>query len=132
MRRTDFDADLFDSIYNDESSEREPSCRIIGADISPKAIAIARANIKQAGVGRYIDLEVKAIKDWTEAPADGILVTNPPYGERIVTDDMDRLYREIGSALKHVFTKLSRMDHSPARRAFQRHRTIAVGERGGV
>ena len=100
----DFDADLFDSIYNDESSEREPSCRIIGADISPKAIAIARANIKQAGVGRYIDLEVKAIKDWTEAPADGILVTNPPYGERIVTDDMDRLYREIGSALKHVFT----------------------------
>lgn len=100
----DFDADLFDSIYNDESAEREPSCRIIGADISPKAIAIARANIKQAGVGRYIDLEVKAIKDWTEAPADGILVTNPPYGERIVTDDMDRLYREIGTALKHVFT----------------------------
>lgn len=100
----DFDADLFDSIYNDESAEHEPACRIIGADISPKAVAVARANIKQAGVGRYIDLEVKAIKDWTEAPADGILVTNPPYGERIVTEDMDRLYREIGAALKHVFT----------------------------
>ena len=63
----DFDADLFDSIYNDESAEHEPACRIIGADISPKAVAVARANIKQAGVGRYIDLEVKAIKDWTYA-----------------------------------------------------------------
>lgn len=99
----DFDAELFDSIYNDESAERTPTARIIGADISPKAVDIARANIKQAGVTRYIDLQVKPIAQWEEAPADGILVTNPPYGERIHADDMEGLYRMLGTKLKHVF-----------------------------
>ena len=100
----DFDAELFDSIYNDESSERELKVEIVGADISPKAVAIAESNIKQAGVGRYIDLSCKGVAQWTEAPADGILVTNPPYGERIGSNDMEGLYRTIGTQLKHVFT----------------------------
>jgi len=100
----DFDADLFDKIYNDDSEERDVKCRIIGADIDPRAVEIARRNIKSAGVGRYIDLEVKALSQWTEAPADGILVTNPPYGERISAPDMEGLYQLIGSQLKHVFT----------------------------
>ena len=52
----DFDGELFDSIYNDESSEREFTHKIYGADISPKAVAIANENIKSAGVGKYIDL----------------------------------------------------------------------------
>lgn len=100
----DFDAELFDSIYNDDSQEREFTHRIVGADISPKAISIARENIKSAGMSKYIDLEVKPIARWEEAPADGILITNPPYGERISVDDMEGLYSMIGSKLKHVFT----------------------------
>lgn len=100
----DFDADLFDSIYNDDSAEKELKFKIYGADISPKAVAIATQNIKQAGVGRYIDLQVKPLSQWEEAPADGILVTNPPYGERIGSDDMEGLYRLIGTKLKRVFT----------------------------
>lgn len=100
----DFDAELFDSIYNDDSSEREFKFKIYGADISPKAVAIARENIKSAGVGRYVDLQVRALSQWDDAPADGVLVTNPPYGERISADDMDGLYAMLGSKLKHVFT----------------------------
>lgn len=99
----DFDADLFDEIYNDDSSERTPACKIYGGDISPKAVAIATENIKSAGVGKYIDLRVKALSQWDEAPADGVLITNPPYGERISADDMDGLYAMLGSKLKHVF-----------------------------
>lgn len=99
----DFDAELFDSIYNDESGEKELKQCIYGSDISPKAVAIAERNIKQAGVGKYIDLKVKPISQWEEAPADGILVTNPPYGERIGSDDMEGLYRMIGTKLKRVF-----------------------------
>lgn len=99
----DFDAELFDSIYNDDSSERTPQFKIFGADISPKAVKIASENIKSAGVARYIDLQVKALSAWDEAPAHGILVTNPPYGERISVDDMDGLYSLIGTKLKHVF-----------------------------
>lgn len=102
----DFDAELFDSIYNDDSQERTFSHKIYGADISPKAVSIAQANIKSAGVAKYIDLQVKPLSQWNEAPEDGIpgiMITNPPYGERISAEDMDGLYAMIGSKLKHVF-----------------------------
>lgn len=102
----DFDPDLFDSIYNDDSHERTFEHKIYGADISPKAISIAQANIKSAGMGKYIDLSIKPLSQWNESPengAHGILITNPPYGERIAAEDMDGLYALIGTKLKHVF-----------------------------
>lgn len=100
----DFDEELFERIYNDDSAERDVLCTIYGADISPKAIAIAQRNIKQAAVGKYINLEVKPLSQWTEAPMDGVLVTNPPYGERLQVDDIDSLYSMLGTKLKKVFT----------------------------
>lgn len=99
----DYDAELFDKIYNDDSNERPIEVPIIGADISPKAIEIARRNVRGAGMTKSIELEVKPISQWTEAPAAGVLVTNPPYGERITADDMTGLYEMLGNRLKNVF-----------------------------
>jgi len=99
----DFDHDLFDRLYNDDSAEREFKYKIYGADMSPKAVEIAARNIKNAGVGRMIELETKPLSAWDEAPADGMLITNPPYGERISTEDMEGLYSLIGQKLKNVF-----------------------------
>lgn len=99
----DFDQELFDSIYSDDSNEKEIKYPIIGCDISPKAIAIAEKNIKSAGVAKYIDLSVKSIYSWETAPQNGYIVTNPPYGERISAENMDELYQTIGTKLKHVF-----------------------------
>ena len=97
----DFDAELFDSLYNDDSGEREFNHKIYGADISPKAVDIAMRNIKSAGVARYIDLQVKPISQWTEAPANGVIVTNPPYGERLLDiKEAEELYRALGKVLK--------------------------------
>ncbi len=104
-RWDDFDAELFENIYNDDSAEREVQHKIYGSDISPKAIAIAAKNIKSAGVGRYIELSRKPLSAWEEAPQPaGVVITNPPYGERISAPDMEALYALIGSKLKHVFT----------------------------
>ncbi len=105
-RWKDFDQELFDRLYNDDSGERQFNHMIYGADISPKAIAIAEKNIKQAGVAKYINLQIKPISAWTAAdvPEKGYVVTNPPYGERISADDMEALYENIGTQLKHVFT----------------------------
>ena len=101
----DFDAELLETIYNDDSTEREITVPIIGADISPRAIEIARENARSAGVARYITLEAKSIARWEQTPQPaGILVTNPPYGKRIGADDMNALYKTIGTTLKHVFT----------------------------
>ncbi len=99
----DFDQDLFDKIYNDESKEREFSFKCYGSDINPAAIAIAEKNIRSAGLLKYIDLKVMPFQQYTDAPKPGILVMNPPYGERISSRDLLGLYTMIGERLKHVF-----------------------------
>ncbi len=102
----DFDAELFDEIYNDDSDEHEFSGKIYGSDISPLAIDIATRNLKSAGMARYVDLKIRPLAHWTEAPeggTPGVIVTNPPYGERISVEDMDRFYELIGNRLKNVF-----------------------------
>ena len=103
QRWADYDSELFESIYNDDSQEREFKFKIYGADIAPKAVAIAKANVKSAGMGKLIEVENKAIQDWDTAPEKGVLITNPPYGERISVEDMEGLYSTIGDKLKNVF-----------------------------
>ncbi len=99
-----FNRDLFETIYNDDSGEREFKHKIYGSDILTEAIDIAAKNIKSAGVEKYIELKVMPFENYTEAPAEkGILVTNPPYGERIKPEDLSGLYEKIGERLKHVF-----------------------------
>lgn len=99
----DFDKELFEQLYNDDSQEREFAYKIYGGDIAQAAIAAARKNIKAAGVENMVELECKPFDQWTEAPADGILITNPPYGERINPTDIAGLYKSIGHTLKFVF-----------------------------
>ncbi len=100
----DFDEELFERLYNDDSEERPVNVPIVGADISPRAIAIAEKNARSAGVMKYISLQVKPLAMWDDAPENGVLVTNPPYGERINVEDLDGLYATLGSKLKHIFT----------------------------
>ncbi len=100
----DFDQELFDQIYNDESLEREFTFKCYGSDISPTAIETAEKNVRNAGLMKYIELKVQPFQQFTEAPQPGILVTNPPYGERISSRDLLGLYSMIGERLKHVFT----------------------------
>ena len=99
----DFDRELFERIYNDDSGERDFNFKIYGGDIDPEAVSIARANIRRARVDSMIELVCKPFEEWEEAPEAGVLITNPPYGERLRPDDISALYRSIGTELKHVF-----------------------------
>ena len=101
----DYDEELFDALYNDDSGEHDFTHKIYGSDISPKAVEIATANIKSAGMSRHIDICVKPMQQYTEGEitSGGLLVTNPPYGERITSDDLMGLYEMIGKQLKFVF-----------------------------
>lgn len=99
----DFDQELFEEIYNDDSAEREFAYKIYGGDISPEAVAIARKNIKSARVEDMVDLQCKSVTEWTDNAPEGVLVTNPPYGERLRPDNINLLYRSIGSTLKTYF-----------------------------
>ncbi len=99
----DFDKELFESLYNDDSSEREFAFKIYGGDIDPEAYQIARKNIKSAQVDDMIELSCRPMSDWTDNPEAGVLVMNPPYGRRLRPEDMEELYRGIGTNLKRNF-----------------------------
>ena len=99
----DFDADLFDTIYNDESQEREFNHHIYGYDVDIKAVNTARLNVRAAGLTNDITVEEADFKNFQQPKEKAIMVTNPPYGERISTPDLLGTYKMIGERLKHQF-----------------------------
>lgn len=99
----DFDEELFDNLYNDDSYEKPFNFKIYGSDNSPRAIKIAEQNVKSTGLSKYIQLDVMSIQK-IESPAPNcMIVTNPPYGERITSDDIYGLYAALGTTIKHRF-----------------------------
>lgn len=74
---------------------------IWGGDIDPKAVAIARDNAVKADVEDVVRFEVAdATKFHRDAPV-GRVVTNPPYGERILEKrEAEDLYRAFGKAVR--------------------------------
>ena len=103
-RWDDFDSELFESIYNDDSAERDITCRILGGDIDPEAVSIAKRNVRNARFEDNIEIVCKSVADWEAPASEGIIVTNPPYGERLRPDDIAALYKTIGSVLKRNFS----------------------------
>ncbi len=101
---TDFDKNLFDEIYNDDSQERPFQHHIYGYDNNPKANEIAVRNVKAAGVSRDVTLKIQPFQQFEQPREKAVIITNPPYGERISTNDLLGLYRTIGERLKHAFT----------------------------
>jgi putative N6-adenine-specific DNA methylase len=100
---SDYDEELWDDIYNEET-EVDFDGQIVGADISDKAMEIAEANIRNAGLRRKIKLNVTPFQQFPAPKEKGILITNPPYGERLRPKDLEGLYAMIGERLKHNFS----------------------------
>ena len=104
----DFDADLFEDIYSDDSREREFTHKIYGSDAGFYAVQAAIKNVQSANLQR--DIEVKQIRVQELRLADqttegALVMMNPPYGERLSQDkDVLRLYQDMGTALKHQFS----------------------------
>ena len=100
----DFDQELFDEIYNDDSQEREFEHHIYGYDIDPKAVAKASLNVRAAGLLKDITVQLQDFKDFQKPAEKALMVTNPPYGERISTPNLLDTYKMIGERLKHAFS----------------------------
>ena len=98
----DFNEELFADIYNGEY-EKEITCKIVGSDISIKDISISRANIKSASLTKVIELQVQDIITLSPPFSGGLIVTNPPYGERMKPQSIAELYASIGNTLKNRF-----------------------------
>ena len=76
---------------------------IWGGDIDPDSIRIASENAKRAGVSEHIRFEIAEATDFTRATPGGIIITNPPYGERVMEhQEAERIYRQFGAAVKSL------------------------------
>ena len=68
-----------------------------------KSVNTARLNVKAAGLTSDITIEQQDFKDFTQPEQPAIIVTNPPYGERISTPNLLATYKMIGERLKNAF-----------------------------
>lgn len=70
---------------------------ITGYDIDGQMIEIAKANARAAGLSQAITFKQLAVKDWHTDKLNGVLVANPPYGERLSDlASVRELYRQMG------------------------------------
>ena len=104
MKWHDFDEKLWKEIVAEADEEiRDFDYEIFASDHSAKAVQIAQSNIKGAHLSHDITLSQQDMFEMTPPEAPGILLINPPYGERLEEKDIVNLYKNIGNALKHKF-----------------------------
>jgi len=88
----------------DEARPAERSPELYGSDNDPRAIDAARRNLAAAGVERWVKLERADVLERKAPAAGGVLLANPPYGERMGSaDELARFYPLLGDTLKKNF-----------------------------
>ena len=101
-RWKDYDENLFNSIKEAEEAKIDKTgLKISGSDISGIAVKNAVENIANAGLSDVIDVKMADIKDFSTNGERGVVIMNPPYGQRIVPEEIEELYGTIGTVLKH-------------------------------
>ena len=74
---------------------------IFASDINEKAISIAKYHAKRAGVEKYIRFSVADARDFTCEMKHGVLLSNPPYGERLSDEkEVQKLMQGFGKAFR--------------------------------
>jgi len=104
----DFDAALWERVRREAAAQRleEPQAYLAGSDLDPRVIQAASANVEAAGLDECIRLSVRDMREATppKNQPPGLLITNPPYGERIGEEaQMAALYQTLGDTLKTNF-----------------------------
>ncbi len=103
-----YDEALFRRLYSDAWDRvTDFPYQIIGADISGRSIRIAQENAKRAQQEGRIRFKTESLEGFVPPEGDGIVVMNPPYGERMKKDDIDAFYAMIGDQLKQKFAGYS-------------------------
>jgi putative N6-adenine-specific DNA methylase len=97
-----FDAALWERI---KLEKKEPAeFRIYGSDNDAEALKDARRNLAAAGVERWVTLEQADVLERSAPAPGGVLVANPPYGERMGSpEELATFYPKLGDALKRKF-----------------------------
>lgn len=101
------DKDLVQSV-RDEAERKanyDVNLDIMGCDIDARIVDIARKNAEEAGLADMITFKQMRLQDLRTDKINGVIVSNPPYGERLLDDEaINVLYRDMGEAFAPLKT----------------------------
>lgn len=94
---------LFNNVLLEEQSKvRKPQMDLTGIDIDDYAVQLARKSLGKIGLRKEVRIKTMDFRDFKPIEEKGVIVTNPPYGERIGEDMLD-FYKSMGDAFKNNF-----------------------------
>jgi putative N6-adenine-specific DNA methylase len=100
----DFDRDLWYKVKREcEEEIEEPGLMFRGIDIDRQAVGASLKNIEEAGLEKVVKVEEGDFFSADCPVRKGMLITNPPYGERIKVDDLKQFYKDFGDRLKQHY-----------------------------
>ncbi|MEG0383838.1 MAG: class I SAM-dependent RNA methyltransferase [Solibacillus sp.] len=89
----------------DELANYDQELTIMGTDIDHRMVSIAQENAVEAGFGDIITFKQMQATDFTTQFTDGVIVTNPPYGERIgEIEEIEKMLRQFGQVMQNYPT----------------------------
>ncbi len=99
----DYEPDLFESVRKERFLKEYKDAQIKACDLAFPAIRVAQQNLARAGLLEKVDLVKTSFESWNLSSRQGVIIMNPPYGERMVEADLQELYKSIGDTLKKNF-----------------------------
>lgn len=108
QRWPDFDPSLWEQevlaahqLARDTLADGSLLAPMVGVDHNPEVLAQAQANAEAAGVAAWIRFELGEAQTFTPPPGPGMIVTNPPFGERLgELQELEALYGALGQQLR--------------------------------
>jgi len=91
---------IFDAAINKITNHEQ---KIIGGELSPHVAKKAKQNVKLAKVDDVVSIRNCDMKDFEVPPGRGVVIINPPYGERMEKDNIEELYKMMGDTFKKKF-----------------------------
>jgi 23S rRNA (guanine2445-N2)-methyltransferase len=107
-RWKDYDAVAWEELREEAKKAARPmKVRMVGSDKSHLAVKRAQENAMAAGLDKAIEWISLSFEDYTADTEPGIIITNPPYGARLSSDDLFGLYKGLGDAFKKKYSGFS-------------------------
>jgi putative N6-adenine-specific DNA methylase len=100
----DYDPVLYNKVIQEGKLKPAISgAGIFASDISEDAVRLSMRHAQHAGVVKKINFQTSHLNEIKPPPPPGIVIVNPPYGERIVQENLNELYAEMGNKFKKDF-----------------------------
>ncbi len=100
-----FDKNIYKKVLTEalDNETLDRKLEFFGSDVDEKAVALAKKHALNAGVSDKVSFTCKDVKDFSSEFSGGVIVTNPPYGERLLEkSEAEKLYKVLGNIYKQL------------------------------